>query len=65
MTETLLDISTTSLKMNNNDRKQIYEVFKQGLDELQSFEYSPKEKFDLIKRCYSDYHQIVKKLIKL
>ena len=36
MTETLLDISTISLKMNNNDRKEIYEVYRVALEKLES-----------------------------
>lgn len=65
MTEILLDMSTISLKMNNNDRKQIYDIFKAGLEELEAFEYNSKERLDLVKRCYSDYHHVVIKLVKL
>ena len=65
MTETLLDISTISLKMNNSDRKEIYEIYKTALEKIETGNLSIKEKLDLIRDCYLDYHSVISKLVKV
>ena len=65
MTETLLSIAPISLKMNNNDRKEIYEVYKKTLEKLESQERSSEDKFVLVVDTYREYHRIISKLVKL
>lgn len=65
MTETLLEISKISLKMNNNDRKEIYDIYKKGLDKIESGDWSASQKFGIIGDCYMEYHKIINKLVKL
>ena len=64
MTETLLDISKVSLKMNNNDRREIYTVYKNILNDIENNNYSLKERFELIRNAYIEYDTIIHKLIK-
>ncbi len=64
MTETLLSISTTSLKMNNNDRRQIYDIFKAALERIESGNYSLSERQVIMTICYTDYSVIIDKILK-
>ena len=64
MTETLLEISTTSLKLNNNDRRQIYDIFKDALERIESGNYNLSEKQVILTICYNEYSVIVDKIIK-
>jgi len=64
MTETLLSISTASLKMNNNDRRQIYDIFKAALERIESGNYSLSEKQVIMTICYNDYSVIIDKILK-
>jgi hypothetical protein len=63
-TETLLDLSSTSLKMNNNDRREIYDIYKVALEKLETQSLSDDKKRDLIGDCYYHYLSVVYKLIK-
>jgi len=65
MTETLLELSVVSLKMNNNDRKDIYEVYRTSLDKLESQNMSTEERFALMVKSYREYYKIISKLVKL
>lgn len=65
MTETLLDISTKSLKLNNSDRREIYDIFKATLERLESGNYNASERQVLLTICYNDYSVVVEKLVKL
>jgi len=64
MTETLLEISTTSLKLNNNDRRQIYDIFKDALERIESGNYNLSEKQVILTICYNEYSVVVDKIIK-
>lgn len=64
MTETLLELSATSLKMNNNDRREIYDVYKTALEKFETQSLSTEQKRDLIGDCYYYYLRVVSKLIK-
>lgn len=64
MTETLLSISTASLKMNNNDRKQIYDIFKAALERIESGNYNLSERQVIMTICYTDYSVIIDKILK-
>jgi hypothetical protein len=65
MTETLLELSVVSLKMNNNDRKDIYEIYKTSLDKVESQNMSSEERFSLMVKSYREYYKIISKLVKL
>ena len=65
MTETLLELSVVSLKMNNNDRKDIYEVYRTALDKVESQNMSSEERFALMVKSYREYYKIISKLVKL
>jgi len=65
MTETLLELSVVSLKMNNNDRKDIYEIYKTSLDKVESQNMSSEERFTLMVQSYREYYKIISKLVKL
>ena len=65
MTETLLELSVVSLKMNNNDRKDIYEIYKTSLDKVESQNMSSEERFALMVQSYREYYKIISKLVKL
>lgn len=64
-TETLLDIAGVSLKLNNNDRKEIYDLYQKALEKIESQSMSGEERFMLIVRTYFEYHKIISKLVKL
>jgi len=64
MTETLLSISTASLKMNNNDRRHIYDSFKAAVERIESGNYSLSEKQVIMTICYNDYSVIIDKILK-
>lgn len=64
MTETLLSISTTSLKMNNNDRRQIYDIFKEALERIESSNYNLSERQVIMTICYNDYSVVIDKILK-
>lgn len=64
MTETLLSISTASLKMNNNDRRQIYDIFKAALERIESGNYNLSERQVIMTICYNDYSVIIDKILK-
>jgi hypothetical protein len=63
-TETLLELAGTSLKMNNNDRKEIYDIYKVALGKLESQSLSDSKKIDLMADCYYYYLCVIRKLIK-
>ena len=65
MTETLLTIAPISLKMNNNDRKEIYEIYKKALEKLEFQSLSSTERLALMEDCWYEYHMIISKLVKL
>lgn len=65
MTETLLELSAISLKMNNNDRRDIYEIYKTALDKIETQNMSSEERFSLMVKSYREYYKIISKLIKL
>lgn len=65
MTETLLTLAPVSLKMNNNDRKEIYEIYKRTLNEIENNSLSSKERFVLVQDAYIEYTRITHKLVKL
>lgn len=64
MTETLLEISATSLKMNNNDRRQIYDIFKSALERIESGNYNLSERQVIMTICYNDYSVVIDKILK-
>ena len=51
------------LKLSNNDRKQIYDVFKHYLDKIQEGNFSQEEKYDLLIEAKLKYEKIVNSLI--
>jgi hypothetical protein len=65
MTETLLTLAPVSLKMNNNDRREIYEIYKRTLNEIENNSLSSKERFVLVQDAYIEYTKITHKLVKL
>ena len=65
MTETLLDIAGISLKMNNNDRREIYDIYQKALEKLESQSMSSEERFNLMVESYRKYHKVISKLVKL
>jgi hypothetical protein len=63
MTEVLLGISSTSLKMNNNDRREIYDLYKAGLEKLEFQSLSSDEKLEVLVGCFFRYHGIISRLL--
>jgi hypothetical protein len=63
-TEKMLELSAKHLKMSNNDRKMIYDVFKHYLDKIQDGNFSQEEKYSLIREAQSKYEHIVNCLIQ-
>ena len=63
-TEKMLELSAKHLKMNNNDRRLIYDVFKHYLNRVQDGNFSQEQKYELLKEAQSKYEQIVDPLIK-
>ena len=63
-TENLLSLATTSLKMNNSDRKEIYDIYKEALEKIESYELSFEQKFSIIEESTYKYLKVVSKLIK-
>jgi len=64
MTETLLELSSTSLKMNNSDRKEIYDIYKVALEKLEFQSLSSDQRLALMEDCWYQYFSIVSKLVK-
>ena len=64
MTETLLSIAPISLKMNNNDRKEIYDIYKVALEKLEFQSLSSDQRLALMEDCWYQYFSIVSKLVK-
>jgi hypothetical protein len=64
MTETLLELSSTSLKMNNSDRKEIYDIYKVALEKLEFQSLSSDQRLTLMEDCWYQYFSIVSKLVK-
>jgi hypothetical protein len=62
-TEKMLQLSTRHLKLSNNDRKMIYDIFKHYLDKIHDGNYSQDEKYSLILEAQSKYEKIVNSLI--
>jgi hypothetical protein len=62
-TEDMLSLSAKHLKLSNNDRKLIYNVFKHYLDVIQNGNHTQKEKYDLLREANDKYEQIVNPLI--
>lgn len=60
-TEVLLDLSRFSLKLNNTDRSEIYELFKNSLDKIEQ-KTSQEEKEEIIKHTWKIYKTIIDKL---
>lgn len=63
-TEKMLELSVKHLKLSNNDRRMIYDVFKHYLDKIQEGNYSQEEKYELLKEAQHKYELIVNPLIK-
>jgi hypothetical protein len=63
-TEKMLELSAKHLKMSNNDRKMIYDVFKEYLNKIQDGNFSQDEKYSLIREAQSKYEHIVNCLIQ-
>jgi hypothetical protein len=63
-TEKMLELSAKHLKMSNNDRKMIYDVFKHYLNKIQDGNFSQDEKYSLIREAQSKYEHIVNCLIQ-
>jgi hypothetical protein len=64
-TETLLDTVGITLKMNNNDRKEIFTIYKNAFEEIESKNMSFAERYLTIVNCYYQYCEIIHKIIKL
>jgi hypothetical protein len=60
----MLQLSARHLKMSNNDRKMIYDIFKHYLDKIQDGNFSQEEKYSLIREAQSKYEHIVNCLIQ-
>ena len=54
-----------SLKMNNNDRKEIYDIYQKALEKLEFQSMSSEERFNLMVESYRKYHKVISKLVKL
>jgi hypothetical protein len=63
-TEEMLELSSKHLKMNNNDRRMIYDVFKHRLNVVQNGTFSQEEKYEILKQAQSEYEKIVNPLIQ-
>ena len=63
-TEILLELAGKQLKLNNSDRKEIYVIYKNSLDRIETNDYSLKERIEILKETYFKYLDIVKPLIK-
>lgn len=65
MTEVLLSLSTRSLKLNNVDRKEIYDIYKNALDQIENQPtLSTEKKFNLLTIAARHYSEVVQKLIR-
>ena len=62
-TEKMLTLSAKHLKMSNNDRKQIYDVFKYYLTQIQEGNLCQEDKYKLLLEAQSKYEKIVNSLI--
>lgn len=63
-TEYLLELAGKQLKLNATDRREIYDIYRNGLDRIESNSYSLEERIEILKECYHKYLDIVEKLIK-
>ena len=62
-TEKMLTLSAKHLKLSNNDRKQIYDIFKHYLVLIQEGNFSQDEKYKLILEAQGKYEKVVNSLI--
>ena len=63
-TEELLSLAGKQLKLTNNDRKEIYTLYRGALDKVQAVEYTLNERMEILDEVHSAYLDIVEKLIK-
>ena len=63
-TEKLLELAGKQLKLTNNDRKEIYDIYLEALHSVENKEYSLDERMQILDAVYEDYLRIVEKLIK-
>ena len=63
-TEKLLELAGKQLKLNNNDRREIYDIYLEALHSVENREYSLDERMQILDAVYQDYLIIVNKLIK-
>jgi len=59
----MLTLSAKHLKLSNNDRKQIYDVFKYYLTQIQDGNLCQEDKYKLILEAQAKYEKIVNSLI--
>lgn len=65
MTEVLLSLSTVSLKLSNLDRKEIYDIYKEALNQIESQpNLSIEEKFTILNNAAYNYSKVIQKLIR-
>jgi hypothetical protein len=66
MTEVLLKLSTVSLKLNNSDRKEIYDIYKDALSQIESQpNMSIEEKFVILSNADYNYSRVIQKLTRI
>ena len=63
-TEELLELAGKQLKLNNSDRKEIYTVYKNALEDIEANEYTIKERISILEKVHQEYLTIVQNLIK-
>ena len=62
--EQLMLLSNKHLKLSNADREEIYELYKNALEELNSYSFSEEEKINKLKEIRILYLNIIQHLIK-
>jgi len=63
-TEDMLQLSNKILKLNNHDRKLIYDVYRTCLTDIEQGNYTQTEKYQKLREALHDYNKIVGPLLK-
>lgn len=63
-TEHLLELAGKQLKLNNSERKEIYDIYKSALADIEANDYNIDQRIDILQKAHEDYLRIVKNLIK-